>query len=104
MPHLASWLARLCVCAVVTAPLFSAPALAERRDDSTYQQRVVQYQQRNAERMKQTRAVTGGPEQIIKARTAATADKASLECLTEAVYFESRGEPISGSGGRPRGS
>ena len=96
MPHLASWLARLCVCAVETAPLFSAPALAERRDDSTYQQRVVQYQQRNAERMKQTRAVTGGPEQIIKARTAATADKASLECLTEAVYFESRGEPLSG--------
>lgn len=96
MPKISSWLARLCVCAVVIAPVFSAPAMAEGRDDATYQSRVAQYQQRNAERMKQNRAVAGGPEKIVKARASAGADKASLQCLTEAVYFESRGEPLSG--------
>ena len=118
MPQSASWLARLCVCAVVTLPLFSAPAVAEPGDSASYQARVAQFQSRNAERLNQNRAVTGGPERIIKTRATATVsgqgaaatagknaagkktakvtDHAALECLTEAVYFESRGEPLSG--------
>ncbi|KGJ18370.1 cell wall hydrolase [Paracoccus sanguinis] len=41
--------------------------------------------------------VAGGPERLIQARTGgASASGASLKCLTEALYFEARGESLNG--------
>lgn len=40
-------------------------------------------------------AIAGGPERLYQARASA-ADPAALRCLTEALYFEARGEPLAG--------
>lgn len=39
---------------------------------------------------------TGGPEQLYHASTGGKAGSASLKCLTEALYFEARGESVNG--------
>ena len=39
---------------------------------------------------------TGGPERLYQAKAGRSASNASLKCLTEAVYFEARGEPVKG--------
>ena len=39
---------------------------------------------------------TGGPEQLYHASTGGKAGSASLKCLTEALYFEARGEGSQG--------
>lgn len=39
---------------------------------------------------------TGGPERLYQANTGRTISNAALKCLTEAVYFEARGESVKG--------
>ncbi len=74
MPKFLSSLARLCVCVAVALPVLSAPALAQN-----------------------TRTVdTGGPERLVQTSAAAGVSRADLNCLTEALYFEARGEPVAG--------
>ncbi|MBV0890598.1 cell wall hydrolase [Paracoccus sp. Z118] len=96
MPKFVSWLARLCVCAAIAAPVLSTPVNAESGDGVSYQERVQQYQRRNAERLQQNRAAATGPERLIQAKAAPGIDSRELGCMTEAIYFESRGEPVSG--------
>ncbi|WP_299359274.1 cell wall hydrolase [uncultured Paracoccus sp.] len=71
MPKLLSWLAPLCVCAAAIPMLVSSA---------------------NAD----TRNVVPGPERLIQASTGKSAGGASLKCLSEAIYFEARGEPQAG--------
>lgn len=42
------------------------------------------------------RAAAGGPERLIQARADAGVSGPSLECMTEALYFEARGESVNG--------
>ena len=39
---------------------------------------------------------TGGPERLYQARTGRTSSGSALKCLTEALYFEARGESVKG--------
>lgn len=71
MPKLLSWLAPLCVCAAAIPMLFSTA---------------------NAEPSRNV----PGPERLIQASAGASAGSASLKCLSEAIYFEARGEPLAG--------
>lgn len=69
-----SWLARVSVCvAVILSPLAAAPALADAVHQATYQTKTVR--------------TASGTQQI------STRD---LECLSEALYFEARGEGTAG--------
>lgn len=41
-------------------------------------------------------AIVAGPERLYQASVGAAVDPSALRCLTEALYFEARGEPLSG--------
>lgn len=74
MPFKMSWLARVSVCvAFILSPLAAAPALADAVHQVAYQTKTVR--------------TASGTHQI------STRD---LECLSEALYFEARGEGTAG--------
>ncbi len=74
MSKLLKRLAQVGVCVALALPMLPAGAMAQK-----------------------TRAGADGPERLIQARAdAAVPGAAALQCLTEALYFEARGEPVSG--------
>lgn len=73
MSKLLKRLAHVGVCVALALPVLPAGAMAQK-----------------------TRTVAGGPERLIQARADAAIPGAALQCLTEALYFEARGEPVSG--------
>ncbi|MFD1880355.1 cell wall hydrolase [Paracoccus pacificus] len=69
----------------------------------TFQERLIQSQERTAARMAPTNPRTpirvGGPQQVGGAQQAAAAvayTEADFKCLSEALYFEARGEGAKG--------
>ncbi|MFI0396832.1 cell wall hydrolase [Paracoccus jiaweipingae] len=114
MRYLPDWIARLTVCVAVALPVLApASASAESTRTASYEQRLSQYKARNAARMvapRSTRplyvgaaparisAAAAGPEQLYRASANAAGAPSSreLQCMTEALYFEARGEPRAG--------
>lgn len=80
MINLPKWLAHVGVCVALALPIIPSNANAE------------------ASRYISTKGtVAGGPERVYQTRgTSKTATNASLKCLTEALYFEARGESVNG--------
>ncbi|HRO15843.1 MAG TPA: cell wall hydrolase [Paracoccus sp. (in: a-proteobacteria)] len=91
MSQILSWIARVGVCVAVALPVISSPVNAETSREVSYAERAAQSQRRTAERMA---VQTGGPERLYQAK--AGGGSGALKCLTEAVYFEARGESLSG--------
>ena len=98
MPKLTQWLARVSVYVAVALPAaFATAAHADGRRAVSYEERLAQTQTRNAERMNAVQSRTihiGGAPSVTLAK--AEVDQTDFKCLSEALYFEARGESAQG--------
>lgn len=79
MTKLTTWLAHVGVCVALALPIISARPQAADATSFTASGAIA----------------AGGPERLYQARTG-NPDGAALRCLTEALYFEARGESPAG--------
>ncbi len=104
MPMLRKQLARMILCAAVALPMIApSKSVAEGRRGVSYEERLAQSKRRTTERMTapQTRQIrVGGPELVGQARSTKSGPDAinqrEFQCLSEALYFEARGEGRKG--------
>lgn len=104
MPMLCKQLARVILCAAVALPVIApVKSFAEGRRGATYEERLEQSKQRTAERMTAPRKrhiLVGGTELTAQAKSTksgpASISQSEFQCLSEALYFEARGEGHKG--------
>lgn len=98
MPKLIQWLTRVSVCIAVALPAaLATSAQADGRRAVSYEERLAQSKARTAERMSgvqhRTIRVAGAPGVRL---ASVEVNDTDFKCLSEALYFEARGESTQG--------